>query len=161
MKKYRIMILLTVGIIFLAVGYFFLFNGDTLEVSTMKSYKTNITKTIEVSGTIDSSDIEVIYPDTGKTAVKTYIKENEMVQKNQLLADLDSDDLYISLEKAKLYLEDNLDFETTENVYAILRDINQKFNTTFLIITHDQRIAEKTDRIVQVKDGRINLDVKK
>jgi lipoprotein-releasing system ATP-binding protein len=55
----------------------------------------------------------------------------------------------------------NLDSETTENVYSILRDINEKYNTTFIIITHDQRIAEKTDRIVQVKDGRINLDVRK
>lgn len=69
------------------------------------------------------------------------------------------------INKPKIILADeptgNLDSETTENVYAILRDINKKFNTTFLIITHDQRIAEKTDRIVQVKDGRINLDVKK
>lgn len=55
----------------------------------------------------------------------------------------------------------NLDSETTENVYSILRDINKKLNTTFIIITHDQRIAEKTDRIVQVKDGRINLDLRK
>ena len=68
------------------------------------------------------------------------------------------------INKPKIILADeptgNLDSETTENVYAILRDINQKFNTTFLIITHDQRIAEKTDRIVQVKDGRISLDLK-
>ena len=69
------------------------------------------------------------------------------------------------INKPKIILADeptgNLDSETTENVYAILRDINKKFNTTFLIITHDQRIAEKTDRIVQVKDGKINLDVRK
>lgn len=69
------------------------------------------------------------------------------------------------INKPKIILADeptgNLDSETTENVYAILRDINAKFNTTFIIITHDQRIAEKTDRIVQVKDGRINLDLKK
>ncbi len=69
------------------------------------------------------------------------------------------------INKPKIILADeptgNLDSETTENVYVILRDINEKFNTTFLIITHDQRIAEKTDRIVQVKDGKINLDVRK
>lgn len=69
------------------------------------------------------------------------------------------------INKPKIILADeptgNLDSETTENVYAILRDINKKFNTTFLIITHDQRIAEKTDRIVQVRDGRINLDLRK
>lgn len=69
------------------------------------------------------------------------------------------------INKPRIILADeptgNLDSETTENVYGILRDINKKYNTTFLIITHDQRIAEKTDRIVQVKDGRINLDLKK
>lgn len=67
------------------------------------------------------------------------------------------------INKPKIILADeptgNLDSETTENVYTILRDINAKYNTTFLIITHDQRIAEKTDRIIQVKDGKINLDL--
>lgn len=69
------------------------------------------------------------------------------------------------INKPKIVLADeptgNLDSETTENVYSILRDINEKLKTTFLIITHDQRIAEKTDRIIQVKDGKINMDVKK
>lgn len=53
----------------------------------------------------------------------------------------------------------NLDSESTENVYGILRDINEKFGTTFIIITHDRRIAEKADRIVEIRDGRINLDI--
>ena len=69
------------------------------------------------------------------------------------------------INKPKIILADeptgNLDSESTENVYSILRNINEKYNTTFIIITHDQRIAEKTDRIIQVKDGRINLDLKK
>lgn len=49
----------------------------------------------------------------------------------------------------------NLDSESTENIYNLLRDINKKFNTTFVVITHDKRIAERTDRIVEIKDGRI------
>jgi len=53
----------------------------------------------------------------------------------------------------------NLDSESTENIYTILRDINDKFKTTFIIITHDRRIAEKTDRIIEIKDGRINMDI--
>jgi lipoprotein-releasing system ATP-binding protein len=65
----------------------------------------------------------------------------------------------------KLVLADeptgNLDSETTELVYDILRDINKKFKTTFIVITHDRKIAEKTDRIVEIKDGRINLDLKR
>lgn len=63
----------------------------------------------------------------------------------------------------KLVLADeptgNLDSETTEIIYDTLRDINQKFKTTFIIITHNRKIAEKTDRIVEIKDGRINLDL--
>lgn len=55
----------------------------------------------------------------------------------------------------------NLDSESTENVYKILRNINEKYKTTFIVITHDQRIAEKTDRIIEIKDGRINMDLKK
>lgn len=54
----------------------------------------------------------------------------------------------------------NLDSDTTEQVYTLLRDINKKFKTTFIIITHDRHIAEKADRIVEIKDGRINLDIK-
>lgn len=55
----------------------------------------------------------------------------------------------------------NLDSESTENIYNLLRDINERFKTTFIIITHDRRIAEKADRIVEIKDGRINMDVTK
>lgn len=55
----------------------------------------------------------------------------------------------------------NLDSESTENIYNLLRNINSEYGTTFLIITHDQRIAEKTDRIVEIKDGRIGLDIKR
>ena len=53
----------------------------------------------------------------------------------------------------------NLDSESTEAVYDILRDINEKFKTTFLIITHDRRIAQKADRIIEIKDGQIALDL--
>ncbi|MBC7960431.1 MAG: ABC transporter ATP-binding protein [Vallitaleaceae bacterium] len=53
----------------------------------------------------------------------------------------------------------NLDSDSTEAVYTILRDINLAIKTTFVIITHDRRIAEKTDRIVEIKDGRIHLDL--
>lgn len=53
----------------------------------------------------------------------------------------------------------NLDSDTTEQIYALLRDINKKYKTTFIIITHDRRIAEKADRIIEVKDGKVNIDI--
>lgn len=55
----------------------------------------------------------------------------------------------------------NLDSQTTESIYTLLREINHEIKSTFIIITHDQRIAEKADRILEIKDGRINLDVTK
>lgn len=55
----------------------------------------------------------------------------------------------------------NLDSDTTEKVYELLRDINRKYKTTFIIITHDRSVAEKTDRIIEIKDGRVYLDISK
>jgi len=55
----------------------------------------------------------------------------------------------------------NLDSDSTEQVYELLRKLNQTLGTTFIIITHDRHIAEKADRVIEIKDGRINLDIKK
>lgn len=67
------------------------------------------------------------------------------------------------MNKPKIILADeptgNLDSDTTETVNDLLRDINQELGTTFVIITHDRRIAEKADRIIEIKDGRIVMDI--
>ena len=69
------------------------------------------------------------------------------------------------INKPRLILADeptgNLDSDSTKNIYSILRDINEKYKTTFVVITHDQRIAEQADRIIEIKDGKINLDIRK
>jgi lipoprotein-releasing system ATP-binding protein len=55
----------------------------------------------------------------------------------------------------------NLDSENTGTMYKIFRNLNTKYGTTFIIVTHDHRIAEETDRIIEIKDGRINADIRK
>ena len=59
----------------------------------------------------------------------------------------------------KLILADeptgNLDSGSTDTIYQLLRDINKEFGTTFVIITHDNKIARKADRIIEIKDGII------
>lgn len=55
----------------------------------------------------------------------------------------------------------NLDSESTKTIYELLRNINEKYGTTFLVITHDKNIAQMTDRIIEMKDGRIHRDITK
>lgn len=52
----------------------------------------------------------------------------------------------------------NLDSHTSEVVYDLLKEINKEYKSTFIVITHDDRIAKKADRIIEIKDGRIFSD---
>jgi lipoprotein-releasing system ATP-binding protein len=53
----------------------------------------------------------------------------------------------------------NLDSETSNSIYRLLKDINKEFQSTFIVITHDKKIAERTDRIIELKDGKVYTDV--
>lgn len=53
----------------------------------------------------------------------------------------------------------NLDSETTQTVFQLLKDINKEFNSTFILITHDQKVAQQADRTIEIKDGRVNMDI--
>lgn len=54
----------------------------------------------------------------------------------------------------------NLDTVNTDLAYKLFREINVETGTSFLIVTHDQGIAERTDRILEVCDGRIVQDLR-
>ena len=53
----------------------------------------------------------------------------------------------------------NLDSETTNKICGSFREINQRFGTTFIVVTHDRQVAGKTDRIIEIRDGKISSDV--
>ncbi|MBL8430604.1 MAG: ABC transporter ATP-binding protein [Dechloromonas sp.] len=52
----------------------------------------------------------------------------------------------------------NLDTHSADDVFALLREVNTRLNTTFLIVTHDQRLAARCDRIIEMVDGNIVAD---
>ena len=52
----------------------------------------------------------------------------------------------------------NLDTKSADGVFDVLREINETSGTTFLIVTHDPRLAQRCDRIVELVDGRIVSD---
>ena len=49
----------------------------------------------------------------------------------------------------------NLDSESGERVFELLRRANEEDGTGFLIVTHDEDIARRCDRIVRMVDGRV------
>ena len=49
----------------------------------------------------------------------------------------------------------NLDSDTAMKIVELMRDLNNKEKTTFIISTHDQRLLNKVNRLVRLVDGMI------
>lgn len=50
-----------------------------------------------------------------------------------------------------------LDHETSERVLELFKEINKKYKTTIIIVTHDEKIAKLADQIIHVHDGKITV----
>nr|WP_297572726.1 ABC transporter ATP-binding protein [uncultured Peptostreptococcus sp.] len=55
----------------------------------------------------------------------------------------------------------NLDSKTTDEVMEILTRAVSEFNQTLVMITHDNEIAKRANRIITIRDGKILNDTKK
>lgn len=53
----------------------------------------------------------------------------------------------------------NLDTASSNEIFALLRTFNRDFGTTVLVVTHDSRIADGCDRVIELVDGRVRSDV--
>jgi len=49
----------------------------------------------------------------------------------------------------------NLDERTADQVYGLLLDLNQEFETSLLLVTHDKRLAARMDRQLELHMGRL------
>ena len=52
----------------------------------------------------------------------------------------------------------NLDTHSADEVFALLRRFNREFGCAVLVVTHDPRLAQRCDRIVDLVDGRLAGD---
>jgi putative ABC transport system ATP-binding protein len=51
----------------------------------------------------------------------------------------------------------NLDSETGNKILALMKDLNESRNTTFVFSTHDPEVLKYASRVIKIKDGRIEI----
>ena len=51
-----------------------------------------------------------------------------------------------------------LDSKTSRDILILLENINQKYGTTMLIVTHNTAIKDMVHKVIKIKDGQISKD---
>jgi peptide/nickel transport system ATP-binding protein len=54
-----------------------------------------------------------------------------------------------------------LDSGSADKMFNALREINNIYNTTIIIVTHDPEVAAKVDRVVGIRDGRTSTEIRR
>lgn len=54
----------------------------------------------------------------------------------------------------------NLDSENSQEIIKLLRNLNKQYALTVVLVSHDQSIAQQTDRIIHMKNGQIEREIK-
>ena len=49
----------------------------------------------------------------------------------------------------------NLDSKNKQELHSLFFSLRDKFNQTFIIVTHDMNLAEMSDRMIRMEDGKI------
>lgn len=52
----------------------------------------------------------------------------------------------------------NLDSKTSNEIMSVFRLLNKEHRITFIMVTHDPEVAQVTDRIIHIRDGKIAED---
>lgn len=63
------------------------------------------------------------------------------------------------MNKPKLLLADeptgNLDKANAEAIFDLFEQVRREYNTTVIVVTHDEGLASRMDRMVRLSDGKV------
>ncbi|MFN8474011.1 MAG: ABC transporter ATP-binding protein [Anaerolineae bacterium] len=54
----------------------------------------------------------------------------------------------------------NLDSHNTQEIMGLLNDLNRSQGTTLLVVTHNHEVARATRRIITIRDGKVQRDIR-
>ncbi len=52
-----------------------------------------------------------------------------------------------------------VDTKTADQIFDIFRELNQTLKQTIVVVTHDYRMSEKVDRVVNIRDGKTSSEI--
>jgi len=52
----------------------------------------------------------------------------------------------------------NLDGQTAESIHQLMLELNAELKTCFVVVTHDQKLAETMDQVYRLQDGVLTKD---
>ena len=54
----------------------------------------------------------------------------------------------------------NLDTKTGHDILGLMKDLNETIKTTFIFSTHDPKVMEMANRLIKIRDGKVEEDVR-
>ncbi|MDW2800052.1 ABC transporter ATP-binding protein [Clostridium boliviensis] len=54
----------------------------------------------------------------------------------------------------------NLDSKSSEKVIKLMKRMSETYGQTMIVVTHDNKVAEAADRVIQIEDGKVVSDGK-
>ena len=54
-----------------------------------------------------------------------------------------------------------LDTDLAHRIFDYLRQLNQRFNTTIIVVTHDPSVAARVDRVIAIIDGKTSTEIRR